>query len=259
MSATAGARRPPGPIRLQLTRIAEGVHRLSSVQTNWYVLEEGGRLTVLDAGFPRDWPAFCAALGRLGHAPADVDAVLITHHHVDHAGNAERLRAEGARVMAHAAEIPYITGAESRPSSLRVLPHLRHPWYARYIARNVVKGVLRTPAVARLDELADGEVVDVPGSPKVIHAPGHTAGSCALLVEDESLLFTGDALVTIDLDNGAPGPRVVRGPHTDDAERALESLTELAATRAGTVLPGHGEPWNEGVEAAVRIARAAGG
>ncbi len=258
MSATADPGPTAGPATLQLRRISEGVHRLSSVYTNWYVVEDGGRLTVLDAGFPRDWPAFCAALGRLGHTAADVDAVLITHHHVDHAGNAERLRAQGARVLAHAAEIPYLTGARGRPSSVSVLPHLRHPWYAFYIARNVVKGVLRTPAIARLDELADAEVVDVPGSPKVIHAPGHTAGSCALLLEDASMLFTGDALVTIDLDNGAPGPRVIGGPHTDDAEQALESLTELAATRARTILPGHGEPWTEGVEKAVRIARQSG-
>lgn len=242
-------------MRLQLTRISEGVHRLSSVSTNWYVLQAGGRLTVLDAGFPRDWPAFCAALDRLGHTPVEVDAVLITHHHIDHAGNAERLREQGARVLAHAADVPYLAGARRRRSNVRVVPHLRHPWYARYMARVVAKGVTRTPAVARLDELADGEVVDVPGSPKVIHAPGHTAGSCALLLEHESVLFTGDALVTIDLDNGAPGPRVIRGPHTDDAEQALESLAELAATRAQTVLPGHGEPWTEGVEEAVKIAR----
>jgi glyoxylase-like metal-dependent hydrolase (beta-lactamase superfamily II) len=122
----------------------------------------------------------------------------------------------------------------------------------------VLKGVTRTPPVARLDELEDGEVVDVPGSPRVIHAPGHTAGSCALFLEERSLLFTGDALVTLDLvrgPRGRQGPQIVRGPHTADADLAVESLDVLAATNAQTLLPGHGEPWPNGVKSAVDVAR----
>ena len=40
---------------LRLTHVCPGVHRMESVYTNWYLLEDGGRLTVLDAGLPRDW------------------------------------------------------------------------------------------------------------------------------------------------------------------------------------------------------------
>ncbi|HEV2062571.1 MAG TPA: MBL fold metallo-hydrolase [Solirubrobacteraceae bacterium] len=227
--------------------------------TNWYVLEEGGRLTVLDAGLPRDWRRFVAALSRLGHVPADVDAVLITHHHPDHRGNAERLRSHGARVLAHPADAAYIRG-ERHLSTSSHLPFLWRPWYAMYMLGYVAKGILRTPAVASLDELADGEVLDVPGAPRVVHAPGHTAGSCALLLEDHSLLFSGDALVTLDVargPRGRRGPQIVRGPVTEDADLALESLGVLAATGAQTVLPGHGEPWRDGVQAAVEIARRA--
>lgn len=122
----------------------------------------------------------------------------------------------------------------------------------------LLKGVTRTPAIAQLDHVADGEVLDVPGSPRVVHAPGHTAGSCALLLERASVLFSGDALVTLDVargPRGRQGPQIVRGPDTEDAERALASLDVLAATNAQTVLPGHGEPWTEGVGRAVEIAR----
>ena len=72
---------------------------------------------------------------------------------------------------------------------------LWHPWYAIYMLHLLANGVTRVPAVAQLDEITDGEVLDVPGSPRVVHAPGHTAGSCALFLEDRSLLFSGDALV----------------------------------------------------------------
>lgn len=70
------------------------------------------------------------------------------------------------------------------------------------MAGYLIKGVLRTPPVAALNELGDGEIVDVPGSPSVIHAPGHAAGSCALYLEAPSALISGDALVTLDVAKG---------------------------------------------------------
>ena len=239
---------------LRVTEIASGVHRLASRYENWYLLEAGGRLTLLDAGLPGDWRDFSGALSRLGHTAEDIEAVLITHHHPDHAGNAERLRSLGARVHSHPADAPQLRG-ERELGLRKVARYIWHPWYFVYSLHLLRKGATRTPAIAQLDELADGEVLDVPGSPRVIHAPGHTAGSCALLLEDRSLLFSGDALVTLDMTRGRTGPRIIRGPFTEDAELALESLDALAATKADTVLPGHGEPWLDGVKSAVDIAR----
>ena len=242
---------------LRVTQPAPGVHRLSSVYTNWYLIEAGGRLTVLDAGLPGDWREFLSALSRLGYSPADIDAVLITHHHRDHAGNAERLRSSRARVFAHPADAPYLSG-DQHLSDRGIVRYIWRPWYAFYILSYLARGITRTPPVAQLDHLEDGEVVDVPGSPRVIHAPGHTAGSCALLLEEQSLLFTGDALVTLDVargPRGRQGPQIVRGPHTADADLAAESLDVLAATNAQTLLPGHGEPWVHGINSAADIAR----
>jgi glyoxylase-like metal-dependent hydrolase (beta-lactamase superfamily II) len=204
---------------LRLTEVAPNIHRLGTRYENWYLLESGGRLTVLDAGLPGHWKDFSSALAWLGYTPADVDAVLITHHHPDHAGNAEPLRSNGARVLAHSADAPHLRG-ERHVSRWSVVPYLRHPWYVIYMLHLLRNGVTRTPAVAQLDELADGEVLDVPGSPRVVHAPGHTAGSCALFLEDLSLLFSGDALVTLDMTRGRTGPQIIRGPVTEDAAGA---------------------------------------
>jgi len=209
---------------------------------------------VLDAGLPGNWGEFSSALSQLGHAPGDIDAVLITHHHPDHAGNAERMRSSGARVLSHPADGPFLRG-ERRLSSRGVVRFLWHPWYAIYMLHLLANGVTRVPAIAQLDEITDGEVLDVPGSPRVVHAPGHTAGSCAPFLEDRSLLFSGDALVTLDMTRGRTGPQIIRGPVTEDSDLAVQSLEVLAATNAATVLPGHGEPWPYGVKSAVDIAR----
>jgi hypothetical protein len=113
------------------------------------------------------------------------------------------------------------------------------------MVRYLAKGITGTPPVAELDKLADGEVLDVPGSPRVVHAPGHTAGSCALFVEDRSILFSGDALVTLDVargPHGRAGPQIVRGPHTADADLAVQSLDVLAATNAQQSCPATDNP-----------------
>ena len=58
---------------------------------------------------------------------------------------------------------------------------------------------------------------------------------------------------------GRTGPQIIRGPFAEDADMALQSLDVLAATKAETVLPGHGEPWPHGVTTAVELARGTGG
>jgi len=72
------------------------------------------------------------------------------------------------------------------------------------------------------------------------------------------VLFTGDALVTRNPLTGRIGPQVMPAAFNTDSTVALESLASLERATASTVLPGHGEPWKEGVAEAVRHARQAG-
>ncbi|MCU1541118.1 MAG: hypothetical protein JWM01_2065, partial [Arthrobacter sp.] len=91
--------------------------------------------------------------------------------------------------------------------------------------------------------------------PEVVFSPGHTSGHCALFLRGRGVLFSGDALVTLDPYTGRTGPRIVAGAATADSGQNLESLTSLERTGAGLVLPGHGDPWTRGIEEAVAIAR----
>jgi hypothetical protein len=45
------------------------------------------------------------------------------------------------------------------------------------------RGAVKIIPVKEVSSLADGEVMDVPGSPRALHTPGHTPGSAAIAVE----------------------------------------------------------------------------
>jgi glyoxylase-like metal-dependent hydrolase (beta-lactamase superfamily II) len=238
---------------------AAGVHRIEDAHTNWYLIEDGDRLTVVDAGVPRSWHSLRAALDQLGRSLDDVAAVVLTHAHFDHVGFAERARSDlGVPVWVHENDEPLT----------------RHPWrydYERiplaYFATQVqalpiVAEFVRTraffpPPVKEVVRYSNGSL-DVPGSPRVIFTPGHTLGHCALHLPDRDAVIAGDAVVMLDPYTARRGPRLVARAATADVERNLRSLDALAATGARTVLTGHGEPWTGGAEAIVEQARRAG-
>ncbi|MEO8425123.1 MAG: MBL fold metallo-hydrolase [Actinomycetota bacterium] len=119
------------------------------------------------------------------------------------------------------------------------------------------KGLKIVP-ILELSTFGDGETLDVPGRPRVVHAPGHTAGSCAMLFEQRRALVTGDALAMRNPLTGRIGPQIAPDGLNRDSEMALRSLDALASLPADLVLTGHGEPWTDGIEEAVRLAKLAG-
>jgi glyoxylase-like metal-dependent hydrolase (beta-lactamase superfamily II) len=188
----------------------------------------------------------------VGHAPLSaVKAVVLTHSHVDHVGNAERLRKEaGARVLVHEADLSMAMRVASAPRwpfwNLRVL---------RYFLHALRGGAVRMLPVVEASTFVDNEILDVPGRPCVIHTPGHTAGHAAISLEDRDILMVGDALATIDIPTSEPGPRLMPPYMNDNYQAALESLQRIQDVRANWVLPAHGMPWRGTPREAVNLAR----
>ena len=121
----------------------------------------------------------------------------------------------------------------------------------------MLAGAARPPTVDDAETFAEGDVLEVPGNPRVIATPGHAPGHCAFLFERHSALFVGDELCTWNVLTGSRGPQLMpHGMNESDAQ-CLQSLHALEPVEAEVVLFGHGEPWHQGVPAAVRQARAA--
>ena len=235
--------------------VAHGIRKLGSRYVNFYLIEEGGKLTLLDAGLPGYWSRLVRELELIGRRPEDIDAILLTHRHPDHVGLAERVRrVSSARAYAHELDAPAI-GSPARGPMPKFLSQGWHPFLFKYLIHSVLSGAARHIPVEHVMTFADGEVLDVPGRPRVIHVPGHTAGCSALLLEARGVLFSADALCTFDGLTGERRPTLAPEFVNDDGALALSSLSRLEGLEAGIMLPGHGEPWHDGVGEAVRLVR----
>jgi glyoxylase-like metal-dependent hydrolase (beta-lactamase superfamily II) len=245
---------------MAVTEVQEGVHRLTLGVCNWYLIAEGDALVLVDAGVRSDWKLLVSTLASMNRSLSDVKAVLLTHAHSDHTGFAERARTEAdAAVHVHQRDERVArTGKLEGKRDASLLPYLRYAEAYRTLFSLIRRGGTRIVPIREVRVFEDGEVLDLPGSPRVVHAPGHTVGSAAILFERRSVLFTGDALVTRNPLTGRIGPQVMPAAFNTDSTVALESLASLERATASTVLPGHGEPWKEGVAEAVRHARQAG-
>jgi len=234
-------------------RIAPGVHRVGTGLVNVYLLDDGGEVTIIDAGAPRYWDLLPAELAAMGRSIEDVRALVLTHAHTDHVGFAERLRRERhVPVRVHEADAALARG-EVKPSGQQQGP-IRIGAIARFVLFGIRNGLLRIEPIGEVGTFGDGATLEVPGSPRVIALPGHSPGSAALHVPRLDTLFIGDGLATRAVTTGATGARIA--PYSSDPAQALASLSRLDGIEAGWVLPGHGEPWVTGVASAVAAVRA---
>jgi glyoxylase-like metal-dependent hydrolase (beta-lactamase superfamily II) len=240
--------------------IAPGIYGLGSYQVNWYLIEEGGKLSAVDAGLPGFARHLQSDLARLGLALADVEAVVLTHSDGDHTGVAPALRGAGARVFIHAADDatlrkPGPKGGDA--SVINLLGNLWRPSAFKVFGHMLKHGGAKPAKIEGAETYGGGDVLEAPGRLRAIHTPGHTPGHCALLAASRRVLFVGDALIDHQIVTKGRGPQIMPRFTNVDSAQALASLDALEAVDAEVdlVLFGHGDPWHGGVAAAVESAR----
>ena len=194
--------------------------------TELYLLE-GDTLAIVDTGV-YDTPGryIAPALEAYGRTLGDIDLILNTHGHHDHAGgNAELVAASGAKVWIHEADARV---AEDPDYQFDTYFAIRQVLVGRPDRLDAARAKMKVSAgrSVKVDrQLVDGEVVDLGKGIqlRVIHTPGHTRGSVCFYWESEGLVMSGDS--ALGLSSRPGGLPLIYFPA--DFERSLDRLLGL--------------------------------
>ena len=138
-----------------------------------------------------------------------IKAVLLTHAHFDHAGNAKKLQDDGAKVYISKLDAPKLLNEDNLSSDFgRKFDYLTADY-----------------------TFDDGDVLDVCGIKiKVIATPGHTDGSVCFMVDNA--IFTGDTLF-----DGSVGRTDFKSGNRQDMIASIKKLFSLEGDYS--IYPGH--------------------
>lgn len=224
--------------------VAEGITRLTEprahelVRANAWWVRGRDRDVVIDAGLG------VASLrvgvpGLFEHDPV----VVVTHAHLDHQGGAHEFRESWAHPLepvaaplgqpldlagvARALGIPLEDGT---PDEL-LIDAVPAPGYD--------PGGYRLHPVTPTRALEDGAMIDLGDRRlRVLHLPGHTHGSIALLDLDTHALFSGDVIYD---EGGVDG--LIDQLGTGDVRAYRRTMRRLLGVPVSTVYAGHGDPF----------------
>jgi len=148
------------------------------------------------------------ALEKLGMTLGDIDLILNSHIHFDHtAGNSAVKSASNAKIFIHADDATYF----EKPELL--FQHELAPIIEIVLGKEQINEEMKRymneitgpgPYAAVDQRLKDGDIIELGEgcNLEVVHLPGHTQGSVGFYLEEEGILFAGDAMPGISMHDG---------------------------------------------------------
>lgn len=152
-----------------------------------YLVVEGGRGAFVDSGTPHSLPRLLAALAEVGLAAGDVDWVILTHVHLDHAGGAGTLlrHLPNARVAVHPRGARHMIDPSKLWAGATAV-------YGEAVMQRDYGRVLPIDA-ERVVEAGDGACLRLAGRELVcFDTPGHARHHICIWDERSRSFFTGD-------------------------------------------------------------------
>jgi glyoxylase-like metal-dependent hydrolase (beta-lactamase superfamily II) len=182
-----------------------GIHTIRGVMGVCHLLVDAQRnVVLLDTGLVGEHWRIPRRMKRLGLRPDSIKAILLTHGHLDHAGNLAWAKAwSGAPVYAHPREQEHIDGTYPYTGT--------SVWCGRL--ERAGRAVLRVGQPAAIDvPIHDGDELLFWGGLRVVHLPGHTLGHCGFYSAAQDLLFSGDLFASYFFNVHIPPPILNSAP-----------------------------------------------
>lgn len=190
-----------------------------------YLVVERGRGAFIDSGTSHSVPRLLDAADKAGLQPADIDWVILTHVHLDHAGGAGELMRHlpNARLAVHPRGVRHMIDPSILIAGATAV-------YGEAAMRRDYGDIVPVPE-DRVVEATDGFVVDLAGRALLcIDAPGHARHHIAIHDERANAFFTGDVfgLSYRELDT-AKGPFILptTSPVQFDPDEAHASIDRM--------------------------------
>ena len=198
---------------------------------------------LVDCGFIGALPILEKKLLEVGLSTEQLTGLVLTHHDHDHMGAAAVLKRANPhiKVYASAKEAPFIT-AKEKPLRLRQAEEYQKtlPPEQQAFGKAFCELLRRVEPVSVDEFLCDGDRMDWCGGCRIIETPGHTPGHISLLVEQDSIVITGDAFA---LEKGLPV--IANLQFTLNLEQAARSMETLLGLKARTYFCYHGGVYSE--------------
>jgi len=195
----------------------------------------GQRPIVIDTGYPGSAPAIIGRLKENGIDPGSISLILITHGHADHFGIPADLKNHpGPPVAVHKLDAEPLTKGEDPP--LKPTGSIGRLFLSLMSKRGPAKAPAVKPDIAIENDM-DLSKFGVEG--RVIHTPGHTAGSVAVLLPGGETIV-GDTIMRGLLRFWQPNYPLF----ADNMFQLKESIKLILRQKPSKIYSGHGGPFS---------------
>ncbi|WOF16855.1 MBL fold metallo-hydrolase [Methanoplanus sp. FWC-SCC4] len=215
---------------------------MNSVFVSSYIVSEEGTI-VIDTGYPGSEHDILDKIAAVGKSPEDVDLIIVTHGHPDHAGSAFGLRSKtGAKVLMHHLDLNRVrSGHQGKLKPACLSGKLLASRFER-------ENTIFPPFEPDILISASYSLEDFGVAGTVIPTPGHTQGSVSVVLKSGDA-FVGDLIF----------PSMLSGrPHmpywADNKKEVLKSVKKVLNYSPARIYGGHCGPFSaEDVRRNMRI------
>ena len=198
-------------------------------KSNVFLLTNGYKNILVDTSVSRSWNRLQKQLHKLN--VEYVDWLILTHAHIDHAANANRIRTKfKTSVIIHKNEAEYlIKGDNIIPKGTTFITRPMVNILGKFISPSLLK---YEPCEPDLIVDSDYDLKEMGFNAYLTHTLGHTIGSMSLIVDDE-IAIVGDAMFGVFKWSVFP-------PYAEDKDMMIKSWGKLLETKCSEFLPSHG-------------------